>query len=318
MDRTHTAPPAVTLNGVVKEFGAVRALDGVDLAVGAGERVALLGRNGAGKSTAVDILLGLDAPTAGTVRLFGASPRAAVDAGRVGAMLQDIRPIPRVTVRELVGFVARTHRAPLPVAEALELAGLTAVARRRADRLSGGQTQRVCFALALVGDPDLLVLDEPTAALDVAARRSFWESVRALTDRGTTVLFSTHHLDEADLNADRVVVIDRGRVIADDAPERIRRSFGTGVVSFALPAGAERPAGLERLPGVVSVEDLGGRVRLRTTDSDETVHALAALGRVRDLEVATANLEEAFIGITSGPGGTPDRGTASSSRKADR
>ncbi|MEU0488461.1 ABC transporter ATP-binding protein [Nocardiopsis sp. NPDC006139] len=313
MDRTQAAPPAVELNGVVKEFGAVRAVDGVDLGIGAGERVALLGRNGAGKSTTVDILLGLDTPTSGTARLFGGAPRAAVDAGRVGAMLQDVRPVPRVTVRELVGFVARTHRAPMPVAEALELAGLTGVARRRADRLSGGQTQRVCFALALVGDPDLLILDEPTAALDVAARRVFWDSVRALTERGTTVLFSTHHLDEADLNADRVVVIDRGRVIADDAPDRIRRSFGTGMVSFALPDGAERPAGLEGLPGVVSVEDLGGRIRLRTADSDETVHALSALVRVRDLEVATANLEDAFIGITSESSPSPAR-----ARKADR
>ncbi|MDT0328186.1 ABC transporter ATP-binding protein [Nocardiopsis lambiniae] len=311
MHTTHAAPPAVTLSGVVKEFGAVRAVDGVDLAIGAGERVALLGRNGAGKSTVVDMLLGLNTPTSGTVSLFGGSPREAVDDGRVGAMLQDIRPIPRVTVRELVGFVARTHRHPTPVAEALALAGLTEVARRRADRLSGGQTQRVCFALALVGAPGLLVLDEPTAALDVAARRAFWETMRVLTDRGTTVLFSTHHLEEADLNADRVVVIDRGRIVADDTGERIRRSFGTGLVSFTRPAGTDLPEGLGTLPGVVSVEDLGGRVRLRTTDSDETVHALAGLTRVRDLEVATAGLEEAFIGITS------DTGTVPASRKAD-
>ncbi|WP_234433472.1 ABC transporter ATP-binding protein, partial [Streptomyces sp. NRRL WC-3549] len=182
--------------GAVKTFGradrTVRAVDGIDLTIERGETVALLGRNGAGKSTTIGLLLGLDDPDSGTVRLLGRTPDRAVRAGLVGAMLQDGRPIPRVTVRELIAFVASTYPSPLPVAEALALAGMTAYADRRVDKLSGGQTQRVRFAVALAGDPELVVLDEPTAALDVKARRAFWDSMRSFARRGNTVLFSTH------------------------------------------------------------------------------------------------------------------------------
>ncbi|WP_066954190.1 ABC transporter ATP-binding protein [Streptomyces lushanensis] len=299
-----TTSPAVSFTGVVKSFGAVRAVDGAHLAVPRGETVALLGRNGAGKSTAIGLLLGLDVPDAGTVRVFGGPPARAVTDGRVGAMLQDGRPIRRVTVRELVTFVASTFPRPLPVAEALELAGLTAHANRRVDKLSGGQTQRVRFAVALAGRPELLVLDEPTAALDVEARRAFWGSMRAYAERGNTVLFSTHYLEEADQHAGRIVVIDHGRIVADGTGERIKSSAGGHLVSFDLPDDAEaepRAADLGRLPGVVSVESAGtrgGRARLRTDDSDATVMALARLGAIRRLEVVPATLEDAFLALT--------------------
>ncbi|MGW3242730.1 ABC transporter ATP-binding protein [Streptomyces sp. NPDC001070] len=282
---------------VVKTFGAVRAVDGVDLEILRGESVALLGRNGAGKSTAISLLLGLNEPDDGEIRLFGTTPHAAVRAGRVGAMLQDGRPIPRVTVRELITFVARTYPAPMPVAEALELAGLTEVAGRRADRLSGGQAQRVRFAVALAGNPELIVLDEPTAALDVEARRAFWDSMRAYAARGNTVLFSTHYLEEADENADRIVVIDHGRVVADDSGERIKRAVGGNLVSFDLAGAATE--GLRQLPGVVSVEVRGDRALLRSADSDATVVALADRGMIRGLEVTAASLEDAFLSLTS-------------------
>ncbi|SCL60087.1 ABC-2 type transport system ATP-binding protein [Micromonospora citrea] len=298
MTETRGAGPAVAFAGVVRTFGDVRAVAGLDLTIGRGERVALLGRNGAGKSTSISLLLGLDEPTAGQVRLFGAAPQRAVRAGRVGAMLQDAKPVPRVTVRELVTFVASTYPKPMPVDEALALAGLGELAGRRVDRLSGGQAQRVNFAVALVGDPDLLVLDEPTAALDVAARRSFWESMRAFTGRGKTVLFSTHYLEEADQNADRVVVIDRGRVVADGTGTDIKQAVGASVVSFDLQ-GRPEPAGLASLPGVLSVAVVDGRVRLRTADSDATVHALAQQGPVRGLEVTSAGLEDAFLALTA-------------------
>lgn len=288
----------VTFAGAVRAFGDVRAVAGLDLTIGRGERVALLGRNGAGKSTSIGLLLGLDEPTAGQVRLFGEAPRRAVRAGRVGAMLQDAKPVPRVTVRELVTFVASTYPKPMPVDEALALAGLGELAGRRVDRLSGGQAQRVSFAVALVGDPDLLVLDEPTAALDVAARRSFWQSMRAFTGRGKTVLFSTHYLEEADQNADRVVVIDRGRVVADGSGADIKQAVGASVVSFDLQ-GHPAPADLGSLPGVLSVAVVDGRARLRTADSDATVHALTQRGPVRGLEVASAGLEDAFLALTS-------------------
>lgn len=286
--------------GVVKSFGAVRALDGIGLEIRRGETVALLGRNGAGKSTALSLLLGLDEPDEGRVRLFGDSPARAVRAGRVGAMLQDGRPVPRVTVRELVAFVASTYPDPMPVAEALDLAGLGEFGNRRVDKLSGGQTQRVRFAVALAGSPELVVLDEPTAALDVEARRAFWESMRAYAGRGNTVLFSTHYLEEADDNADRIVVVDRGRIVADDSGDRLKRAAGGSLVSFDVDVDVTDGAGdgLVLLPGVVSAEIRGGRAYLRTDDSDATVTALAGLGALRGLEVAPASLDDAFLNLT--------------------
>uniref|UniRef100_A0AAU3IAF6 ABC transporter ATP-binding protein n=1 Tax=Streptomyces sp. NBC_01393 TaxID=2903851 RepID=A0AAU3IAF6_9ACTN len=283
--------------GVVKTFGDVRAVDGLDLDVASGETVALLGRNGAGKSTAISLLLGLDEPDEGSVALFGGSPQESVRAGRVGAMLQDVRPVPRVTVQELVSFVAGRYPAPLPVAEALRLAGVTELAGRRVDRLSGGQVQRVRFAVALAGDPALIVLDEPTAALDVEARHAFWESMRAYARRGHTVLFSTHYLEEADAHADRIVVVDRGRIVANGTGEELRRSAGGNLVSFDLAGlGSE---GLALLPGVVAVEVRGERARLRTDDSDATVIALAERGAIRGLEVVPASLDDAFMALTA-------------------
>lgn len=291
--------PAVSFTGAVRTFGAVRAVDGLDLEIAAGETVALLGRNGAGKSTALSLLLGLDEPEEGRVELFGAAPQDSVRAGRVGAMLQEGRAVPRVTVAELVGFVARRYPAPMAVPEALRLAGIGELAGRRVDKLSGGQTQRVRFAVALAGNPSLIVLDEPTAALDVEARHAFWASMRAFTRRGHTVLFSTHYLEEADANADRIVVIDHGRVVADGSGEELRRAGGGSLVSFDLAGrGSE---GLSLLPGVRSVEIRGDRARLRTDDSDATVMALAGMDAVRRLEVAPASLDDAFMALTADP-----------------
>jgi ABC-2 type transport system ATP-binding protein len=286
----------VSFTGAVRTFGDVRAVDGVSLRIGRGETVALLGRNGAGKSTAISLLLGLGAPDEGRVELFGAPPGQAVRAGLVGAMLQEARAVPRVTVRELVTFVAGRYPEPLPVARVLELAGVTELAGRRVDRLSGGQTQRVRFAVALAGNPSLLVLDEPTAALDVEARRVFWDAMRAYARGGRTVLFSTHYLEEADAYADRILVLDRGRIVADGTGEELRHAAGGSLVAFDLAG--RGTAGLELLPGVRSVEVRGDRARLRTDDSDATVIALAELGAVRGLEVAPASLDEAFLALT--------------------
>ncbi|MFG2289921.1 ABC transporter ATP-binding protein [Streptomyces sp. NPDC048595] len=294
---------AVGFFGVTRSYGTVRAVDGLDLEIASGETVALLGRNGAGKSTTINMLLGLLPPGSGTVALFGGAPETAVRAGRVGAMLQDGKAIPRVTVRELIAFVAATYPAPLDVAEALELAGLEEFAGRRVDRLSGGQAQRVRFAMALAGNPELLVLDEPTAALDVEARRAFWRSMRAYARRGNTIVFSTHYLEEADDNADRIVVIDGGRVVADGSGEEIRRRAGGSLVSFDLAGAATEP--LPGLPGVSAVEIRGDRALLRTTDSDATVVALAGHGLVRGLQVSPASLEDAFLALTSAEAGAP-------------
>ncbi|MER6424116.1 ABC transporter ATP-binding protein [Streptomyces sp. NPDC001137] len=294
---TAGAPPAVSFTGVVKTFGAVRAVQGVDLEISQGETVALLGRNGAGKSTTISLLLGLNEPDEGTVRVFGAPPRESVRAGRIGAMLQEGRAVPRVTVRELVAFVAGRYPNPMPVARALHLAGITELAGRRVDRLSGGQTQRVRFAVALAGNPSVIVLDEPTAALDVEARLAFWASMRSYARLGHTVLFSTHHLEEADAHADRILVIDRGRIVADGTGEQLKRAVGGSLVAFDLAGRGTQ--GLELLPGVRSVEVRGERARLRTDDPDATVVALAELGAIRRLEVAPASLDDAFLALTA-------------------
>jgi ABC-2 type transport system ATP-binding protein len=289
---------AVDLRGVSYAYGSVTAVDGLDLTIERGEVVALLGPNGAGKSTTIGVLLGLLPPATGTAHLFGGAPQRAIAAGRVGVLLQDAGLVPRTTVGELVGFLHGLYPDPMPVGEVLAIAGLSDLAGRTVEKLSGGQAQRVRFAMALVGRPDLLVLDEPTAALDVEARRDFWASMRAYAAAGRTVLFSTHYLEEADDNADRIVVVARGRTIADGTAAEIKRLVPGRTVSLDL-AGVGA-AGLESLPGVVGVEVHRDRAILSTTDSDATVLALAAAGRIRDLEVAGADLEDAFMALTGG------------------
>jgi ABC-2 type transport system ATP-binding protein len=219
-------PEAVRLRGLRKRYGAVCAIDHVDLSITAGSTVAVLGRNGAGKSTLLSMLLGLLPPDAGGAWLLGQQPARAIRAGLVGAMPQEGGLIARVTVRELIGFVGGTYPRPLPLAEVLRLAQLTDLAGRRVDKLSGGQAQRVRFALAIAGDPQLIVLDEPTAALDVDSRRQLWAVIRDWAAQGKTVLFSTHYLDEADRYADRIVIIAGGRVAADGPGELLKRQAG--------------------------------------------------------------------------------------------
>src|SRR4051794_20603375 len=200
------------LAGLRKSYGDVHAVAGVDLTIAPGEVVALLGPNGAGKSTTVDMLLGLTKPDAGTVTVFGASPHDAVAKGTIGAMLQGGALLDDATVGETVAMVASLHRSPMPVADALRRSGVEDLANRRCNKLSGGQKQRVRFAVALVSDPDLLVLDEPTAAMDVQGRREFWKAMRGFTNTGRTVLFATHYLEEAENYADRVVLMRAGQV----------------------------------------------------------------------------------------------------------
>ncbi|BFU45296.1 ABC transporter ATP-binding protein [Krasilnikovia sp. MM14-A1004] len=285
----------VRLSGLDRRFGAVRALAGLDLAVTRGTTVALLGPNGAGKTTAISIMLGLSPPDDGSATLFGGPPAAAVRAGRVGAMLQDGGFVPQATVREVVELARALYPRPLAADRILAMAGLTGRATRRLDRLSGGEAQRARFAFAMAGNPDLLVLDEPTAAMDVAARQAFWAAIRAYADDGGTVLFSTHHLDEADQFADRVVVLAEGRAVADAPPAQIRALAGGRTVTFDLAG--RSAAGLESLPGVRAVDVRGDRVALTTDDSDATVRALAATG-FRALEVTAAPLEAAFLTLT--------------------
>jgi len=292
----------VELRGLEKRFrtpnGVVAAVRGVDVSIRPGEIVALLGPNGAGKSTTIDMLLGLTDPDAGSVSVLGGSPAEATLAGAVGAMLQTGSLIHDLTVRELVTMVASLYPAPLPVEEVLGLVGIDPIAERRTQKLSGGETQRVRFALALVSDPALLVLDEPTTAMDVEGRHAFWSTMREFASRGRTILFATHYLEEADANADRAVLMARGRVVADGPTNEIRAMVGTRTIRATLP-GADL-AGLEALLGVSAADRHGETVLLSCTDSDAAIRALlAAFPAARDIEIASAGLEQAFLELTA-------------------
>lgn len=302
MQRAHddasddTAQLAVQMRGVTKTYGAIHAVNGIDLEIRRGETVALLGPNGAGKTTTISMLLGLVPPTSGTVEAFGMSPVAAIRASRVGAMLQEGKLLAGVQVTEFLDFVRSLHPRALPQAELIELAGLQGLEHRRIDRLSGGQTQRVRFATAIAGAPDLLVLDEPTSAMDVDARREFWGRMRTYAAGGHTVLFATHYLEEAESFASRLVVVAQGRVIADGTVRDIEERFGQPSVSFT-PLGAH-DTGFEHLPGVQRVETQGERVTLFTSDSDATVRALVSSAIPwTELDIATASLEETFVSL---------------------
>jgi ABC-2 type transport system ATP-binding protein len=274
------------------------AVDDLSLTINAGEVVALLGPNGAGKSTTIDMMLGLTAPDAGQVRLYGRAPAAAIKAGSVGAMLQSGGLLPDLTVREIVSLAASLHARPRPIDQVLARAGIADLGRRKVAALSGGQQQRVRFALALVADPDLIVLDEPTTGLDVEARRAFWASMREEAARGRTVLFATHYLDEADAFADRIVLLRSGRVVADGTAAGIKAVVAGRHIRATLP-GAD-PAVLAALPGVDSVELRGETVLLASRDSDATLRALLDTTAARDIEVTAQNLEDAFFALTVG------------------
>ena len=294
--------------GLSRRFGEVLAVDAIDLRVGEGEVVAVLGPNGAGKTTTLEMLLGLRTPTSGTIRVFGANPTSARVRGRVGAMLQDTDAPESLTVTEMVNLVAAYYPYRLPTADVLQRAALTAHHRRRVTQLSGGERQRLSFALAIAGDPDLLYLDEPTASLDVAARRAFWRHVSDFAALGKTILFSTHNLEEADLVADRVVIIHAGRILSDGTPRQLKGLLAGRTLELVTDAG---DAELTDLPGVRGVavlpEDPGTtgrpglrRVRLQAADAEIPLRALFATGRtVADLLVTEATLEEAFVHLTS-------------------
>lgn len=288
---------AVSLRGLRKHFGEVRAVDGIDLVIAPGEVVALLGPNGAGKSTTVDMLLGLTKPQHGEARIFGLTPREAVSTGTVSAMLQEGSLLADATVGETIAMIASLHRKPMPVAEAMRRAGVEDLAKRRCTKLSGGQKQRVRFAVALVCDPDLLVLDEPTSAMDVGTRREFWRSMREFTEAGKTVLFATHYLDEAEEFADRVVLMRSGRIVADGSVAEVRATVSGRTLRAVVP-GATELAMLE-LPGVRDVEIRGEQVELTCGDSDAAVRALLSdYPQAHDIEIKAVGLEEAFLALT--------------------
>ena len=293
-----TGTPVVSFENVRKSYGKVRAVDGLTMELRPGETVAFLGPNGAGKSTSLDMLLDLRKPDRGRIAMFGSDPYHAIKNGRVGAMLQSGGLMPEVTVRELITLVTSFHPRPEPVEQTMQRAGIAQFADQRVDKLSGGQTQRVRFALAIVGDCDLIVLDEPTTAMDVETRRAFWDNMKVEVAEGKTLLFATHYLEEADQAADRIIVINKGRLLADGTPSQIKARAGAKRIAFHLEQ-IDEPF-LLGLPALVNVEIRHDLVQIQSSDSDRTLYALLDAGhRPRDLEVSSLGLEQAFLAITA-------------------
>ncbi|WP_138733109.1 ATP-binding cassette domain-containing protein [Modestobacter excelsi] len=291
--------PALDVEGLTVRYGDTVAVDALDLRIPRGETVALLGANGAGKSSTLNAALGLFRPAAGRVRLLGREPGEAIRAGGVGAMLQHGGLPGETRVGEVLTLVRRRYADPWPVEDLLTTAGIEGLLGRQVDALSGGQRQRVLLALALAGAPPLLVLDEPTSAMDVEGRQVFWTTMRGLAARGHTVVFATHHLDEADAVADRVVVVDAGRVVADGSAAGIKSRVAGRTVRFRCPGPR---AGLTALPGVTAVGGVGELVELATSDAEGTLRALLAeRAELPGLEVRGATLEQAFLHLTTRP-----------------
>jgi|1186.fasta_scaffold07231_3 ABC-2 type transport system ATP-binding protein len=290
------SPLALDVSGLSVRYGDTVAVDGLDLAVPAGQTVALLGPNGAGKSTTVNAVLGLLRPSAGSVKILDRTPGAAVRAGCVGAMLQHGGLPSEARVGEVLRLVQRSFPASWPLDDLVATAGIDGLLDRDVDALSGGQRQRVLLALALAGAPPLLLLDEPTSAMDVEGRRAFWMTMRGLAGRGHTVVFATHHLEEADAVADRVVVVAGGKIVADGSAGEIKAGTQGRTISFT----ADDDRGFDDLPAITAVHRQGQSVTIATTDAEATLRALLADGgRLPQLEVRGASLEDAVLALTS-------------------
>src|SRR3984885_11402625 len=289
-------PTVASLESVTKNYGQIPALRGVDFRVHSGEVVALLGPNGAGKTTAVKLLLGLTQPNSGKARVFGGDPSNPVNRMRTGAMLQVGKVPETLKVREHIDLFSSYYQNPLPLAEVLAAAGLKKLRDRKFGDLSGGQRQRTLFALAICGDPDLLFLDEPTVGLDVEARRALWEEIRRLVDHGKTVLLTTHYLEEADALADRVAVINQGKIIAEGTPSEIKAQNSGKRIRCVT---ALSVASLLRIPGVTDARQDREAVEIRAGEAEAVVRALLASDpSLSGLEITSAGLEDAFLALT--------------------
>lgn len=289
---------AVRIRGVSHSYRKVQALRELDLDIRGGEVVALLGPNGAGKTTTVRLLLGLLAPDLGTVRVFGGDPRHRRVRQRCGAMLQVGKVPEALAVREHLECFRSYYPSPMPLGRLIATTGLEGLEKRLYGRLSGGQQQRVLLAIALAGNPDLLILDEPTVGLDVESRHRMWDSIRELRASGRSVLLTTHNLEEAETLADRVLVLSQGRAVASGAPEEVKALFGARTLRCRTTAAYDRLAGI---PGIDRIEiDERGRVVIQTAEVEEVTRRLLAIAPdLSDLEITASRLEDAFLALTA-------------------
>lgn len=284
------------LEHVHKRYGAVTALDGIDLSIHRGEVLALLGPNGAGKSTAIGLLLGLHRADSGKVSLFGRDPQDIAARRRIGVMLQAAALPPTLKVGELISLTASYYPAPRGVRECAEIAGVADLVGRLYADLSGGQQRRVQFAMALVGRPDILFLDEPTVGMDIVARQALWSAIRSLVTSGCSIVLTTHYLEEAEALADRVCVIAKGKVISEGSVDALRAHVSVRRIRCATVTTADTVAGWS---DVASVQSHQGRLVIATAQAETVVRRLLdADPRLSDLEVQRAGLAEAFTEIT--------------------
>jgi len=286
----------VELSGVHKHFGHVHAVNGVNLQLTSGEIVAILGPNGAGKTSTIDIILGLSQADAGQVTVYGMEPRQAISRGLVSAVMQTGGLLRDLTVAETVEYMASLFAGSQDLGTVLRQAGITDIADRRVGKCSGGEQQRLRFALALLSNPELLILDEPTTGMDVEGRRGFWATIRKDAEQGRTVLFATHYLEEADDYADRIVLLRHGQIVADGTSAEIKAMSVGRTVRATLPGATE--ALLANMPGAETVEVRGETVFVQSTDSDATARYLLTQTAARDLEITARGIEDAFIALT--------------------
>lgn len=292
---THDVSVVATLAAVSKRLGGRRVLNGFELAIRSGEVTALLGANGAGKTTSVSLLTGRLRPDAGKARLFGLDPARPTARARMGVMLQTASLPDVMTVAEMIKLQSGYYRDPRALQETLAIAGIADLAKQRCGALSGGQARRLQYAMAICGRPDLLMLDEPTAGMDRAAARALWATVSEAAADGAAVLLTSHDLAEADALADRVVVMDAGRIVADDTPAALRARAGGSVIRCRSSLSVARAS---MLPAVCKASAEGGDLRIVTTSAVDTIRSLCdADPALADLRVADASLEDAIAAL---------------------
>ncbi|CAM3541632.1 ABC transporter ATP-binding protein [Marinicrinis lubricantis] len=290
---------AVTVRHVTKTFKGKKAVNDISFTIKEGSIVSILGPNGAGKTTTMMMMLGLIQCTEGIIQVFGKEPGRKEVRERIGAMLQEVSVPDGLTVGEIIDLFRSYYVKPLPKQELLKLAGLQDVVKKKADKLSGGLKRRLNFALAIVGNPDLIFLDEPTVGMDIAARRLFWDSIRAMAKQGKTILFSTHYLKEADDISDRIILFHRGTIVADGSPEEMKSMLTSQTLSF-IPEDSALLAELSQLNGIMGSRAEGQRLFIETRQVEEVLAFIFQNGyKIKGLRIDQGSLDDAFEQLTA-------------------